>query len=275
MKILKLINKNLLLLVLLLLITRTLSQTDARTTAELQQATRTPNTATIRSTFCSNNCQKCNFNLNICEECGEKYYWDHNYKICVQGLIPGCKIYRSESMCSVCETGYRNIRGICTRCQMARCGDCNSSINSCNQCKRGFAFSGSSSNGSNCDLICQVQNCENCFNGNGNFCRKCLPGYRNTVSNSCEKCEITGCAECPTSKSVCNNGKCLDGFYWFNNACVACVTGCLRCGRNGECAACDVKNGFYMSRELVCVKLFGKILNFSFIGLVLFWVDFG
>lgn len=48
---------------------------------------------------CSNGCGRCLASLNTCQECGPLYYFDHNFRICIQGVQPGCLIYRARNIC--------------------------------------------------------------------------------------------------------------------------------------------------------------------------------
>jgi len=222
---------------------------------EKDNAIKDTNDKTVAPTYCSNHCETCNFKVTACSKCGEGYYWDHDYKICALGLIDGCKLYYSKKVCGVCKSGYRNLRGICRACTIPRCGDCNSDVGTCVGCKKGFTFSTANTNGATCDLTCDVPNCLTCFNGNGKFCSACEPGFRRSVSDKCEPCDIVGCEDCQNDKSVCTNGKCREGFYFFNGVCNKCTNGCKSCDLTGRCVICDTGNKFYMDQSLGCVRI--------------------
>ena len=206
---------------------------------------------------CSNFCESCYHQRDICEKCAEKFYFHEFFKVCLVGEISGCKVYSSRIVCSVCEEGYRNIRGTCQKCTLNRCGKCEASLGVCEQCRTGFTFSGLVASGSNCETLCQVANCKKCFNGSGNFCETCNEGYRKTPSDSCEKCDMEGCSSCATIKSTCDS-TCLSSYYWTTSKCVVCMTGCSKCSATGICVGCDTANRYYMNNERRCV-LMGRL----------------
>ena len=58
--------------------------------------------------FCSiyNTSSSSTINL-ICNTCEERYYYDEEKKICVEGTVKNCLIFqRNSDTCSVCENRY-------------------------------------------------------------------------------------------------------------------------------------------------------------------------
>lgn len=207
----------------------------------------------LEMTVCSNYCETCYHQYDQCEKCGEKFYFHEFYKVCLLGEMPGCRIYASRVLCKVCSQGFKNVKGKCKRCKLNRCGKCEQSLNSCQQCRSGFTFSGSTASGSNCDKVCQVENCKKCFNSSSNFCEVCNDGFRKTPSDTCEACQMEGCSTCVASKEVCQQ-KCLPGYYWRGSKCEICKEGCKECSSTGLCLACDTNKDFYMNFERKCIK---------------------
>ena len=225
------------------------------------------------SYYCSNFCARCSVPKNTCTLCGERFYWDHIFKVCVLGNISGCLVYKSGTICQTCGDGYINQQGTCKKCTIARCADCSTDISKCLKCKPSFTFNTSAK--LICNTACNVNNCAECFVGNGAFCATCEDGYRRTTSDQCEKCDQVGCKGCPTNKSVCN-GTCLDEFYFFRAKCEPCTSGCKKCAVQGTCTECDVAKGFYMDKLMDCVFIGSTILEIqvvlglTFLGVIFF-----
>lgn len=222
-------------------------------------------------TYCSNFCETCISQRDVCERCGEGFYFHEFYKVCLVGEIPGCQTYASRTICSVCYQGYKNVRGTCQSCSLARCGTCENDPAVCQQCRVGYTFSTTVvTTASTCDLLCRVENCRFCFAGNDQTCSVCADGYRLDPSNKCQKCTMTGCLRCTPSVAVCD-GVCINGFYWLNGACQQCMTGCKVCSSTGACLACDTNAFFYMDKTKRCVK-FGAIvlINWLLATLILY-----
>lgn len=217
-------------------------------------------------TFCSNFCESCYWQTDICQTCGERFYFHEFFKVCLQGSMLGCKSYASRSVCAQCDQGYKNVLGTCQSCSMSLCGVCERDINTCDQCRTGFSFSGLVASSSTCTVVCNVENCQKCYNGSGSFCEICLDGYRKTPSDSCEKCTLEGCKSCTAVASTCDNS-CLPGYYWFNNKCEKCMTGCKTCSSQGLCDACDTTQNYFMDVSRTCVK-FSRVLQVV-LGLVI------
>lgn len=212
-------------------------------------------------TYCSNFCEACYSQRDICEKCGEGFYFHEFYKVCLLGEIPGCQIYASRTLCSVCHQGYRNVRGTCQSCTLARCGTCENDVGTCQQCRVGYTFSTGVIATSTCDLLCRVENCRFCFAGNAQTCSVCADGYRLDASSKCQRCTMNGCLRCSTTVSVCD-AVCINGFYWQNGSCQQCMTGCKTCSTAGACLACDTNAFFYMDRNRRCVR-FGALVTIA------------
>jgi hypothetical protein len=218
-------------------------------------------------TICSNFCEYCYSQRDICDRCGEGFYFHEFYKVCLVGTIPGCQFYASRIVCSVCYQGYKNVRGTCQSCKLARCGACEVEAAVCQQCRVGYTFSTTTvTPASTCDLLCLVNNCKFCFAGNSAFCSVCADGYRLDPSNQCQKCTMTGCLRCSASVSVCDS-VCIPGYYWLNGACQQCMIGCKTCSSTGACLACDTNTRYYMDKTSRCV-LSGGIFGISW-GLII------
>ena len=204
-------------------------------------------------TFCSNFCETCYWQRDVCEVCGERFYFHEFFKVCLEGSLLGCKVYASRTVCAECDEGYKNVKGVCQRCALTLCGTCEKNIGVCESCRIGFSFNTVTPTTSTCLLQCAVDNCKKCFDGSGSFCEVCLEGYRRTPSDSCEKCTQEGCKLCTTSASVCD-GSCLSGYYILNGKCETCMTGCKTCSSTGTCLACDTNQNYYMDLSRTCIK---------------------
>ena len=205
-------------------------------------------------TYCSNFCETCYWQTDICQRCGERFYFHNFFKVCLEGAMLGCKNYASSTVCENCDQGYKNVKGTCQACGLPLCGVCEQNIAVCEQCRLGFTFSGLVASTSTCNLQCLVENCKKCFNGSGNFCEVCMDGFRKTPSDSCEKCTVEGCKSCSTIATVCDQS-CMDGYYWHNGKCEACLTGCKTCSSQGLCLACATTSNYYMDLSRTCIKL--------------------
>ena len=109
----------------------------------------------------------------------------------------------------------------------------------CTKCASGYveekyaSYLGYPSNAVTCQQICNIDNCEDCFDDQPNRCYKCKYGYvaQNDV-----------CVPCPEN-AYCSDGRtisCKTGYALKNGACVInCPANCSACSSATTCAACD------------------------------------
>lgn len=109
----------------------------------------------------------------------------------------------------------------------------------CTKCASGYveekyaSYLGYPSNAVTCQQICNIDNCEDCFDDQPNRCYKCKYGYvaQNDV-----------CVPCPEN-AYCSDGRtisCKTGYTLKNGACVInCPANCSACSSSTTCTTCD------------------------------------
>lgn len=147
---------------------------------------------------------------------------------------PSGKEAKCDPLCSNCVLG-----GECLACKIGYalnpttkqcvfcdgCQSCNgSNVSECTAC---FAPQILNKTSKACvDISCTIENCLQCdLEGN---CRSCLIGFAVNFG-VCEKCAVSGCKDCKTLVSTCD--QCLDGFIYYisKGKCLPCAAGCKSC----------------------------------------------
>lgn len=231
-------------------------------TNSLQQTTTTRSDLEWEDTKgCAKNCEVCNQTLDICQQCGDGYYFNPTTSECTTGTIANCKVYESSNVCKECNAGFRPQENTCQACQVANCKTCNLDISTCEVCLSTSTKSSATAN--NCALSCNAVNCDLCVPGSQTQCQICKSGFRLNSAKTCEKCVIENCINCTSSINTCDvavdfnpdgtlNKSCTDNFYWGEGKCQNCDNGCKFCNRSGICLSCDTSRGFYMFRDMRC-----------------------
>lgn len=222
---------------------------------------------------CGKNCEYCNMTTDKCSQCGPGYAFNYASNGCekVDSSVANCKYYSAKGKCSVCNDGFTLYGGGCESCPV-NCQTCDSNPAKCDKCKEGWGSSDSTSK--SCTQTCGVSNCHQCLDGSSVTCKTCKSGYRVTSSLACEKCAITNCTSCSTDVSKCDYSatlnSCNEGYFYLNDTCVGCETGCRLCDNDGQCLACNTSSGYYMWQDMQCFHA-GK-LAIAFWTLLLVWL---
>jgi hypothetical protein len=177
------------------------------------------------------NCKKCDkLQKNTCFLCNDPY-----------ALLDG-------KCLPLCAQGYflDSITNTCQICKIDNCAKCSSQDSgaSCSQCKDQFF-----------QVLTEGQCKIDCPEGY----------YKNLVTQTCEKCEVSDCKTCSDSKTVCTN--CKEGFYFipsenrcakdcpvgfYTNTitmkCEPCSSNCHICSSEAQCQKCDTLNFLYEGR---------------------------
>jgi len=248
------------------------------------------------------NCDVCNPNtLGKCEKCVERRFLYNNecLKVCPLGTYPnpngscekcqdGCALCSNKNTCqrcvigkvlqgtqcqSVCNDGYINVNGVCTKCVNPRCKKCQvNNLGQCTECPIGtFLHKGDClkvcpdghfvENGScipclsPCVECLNRKTCTKCINNFFVVSGKCTDQCPNKEANQngvcvpcadkyCTKCspgDVTTCLVCDPGYSL-HQGKCLKvchkGFYSVEGVCRPCIKGCEVCNNDKTCIKC-------------------------------------
>ncbi|KAL4437675.1 hypothetical protein ABPG74_012350 [Tetrahymena malaccensis] len=195
-------------------------------------------------TYCTANCQSCNYLTKECYQCSNGFTKLLNepptLPSCVNSQPANSSIQSSQFIqcpqycsqcdskfsCQACQNNYYLLNQMCQICQQKNFGP-NKSSQVCEQC--------------------QVPNCQNCIS-DSSICNKCADGYFLTQNT----CQINH----PTSsycddRNICNpcNGGCATCDQYGN--CNTCSDGCIQCGDKNNCSACG-QNFYIQNKECIC-----------------------
>lgn len=217
------------------------------------------------NTGCAKNCEFCDMTADVCSQCGPNYVFSYSSRSCekVENLIANCKYYTDRTRCKTCNDGFVFYGGTCTAC-ITNCLVCNLSPTKCDTCKSGFSHASSSLQ--TCTVSCNLPNCHQCADGSTTTCKLCNSGFRVGGSGQCEKCSVENCNKCDSSISSCDYSgltvnNCANGYFYLNNSCAKCGSGCLTCDNDGQCMACNTTDGKYMWNDMLCFN--GNIVGVS------------
>ncbi|XP_060586042.1 protein draper-like [Ruditapes philippinarum] len=224
---------------------------------------------------CTYNCQKCEYDADICEscydgfylevtkdcsgvcpsecvsctsstfctKCKEHFYNDHGYRDCRFRKCPvNCKC--DQNVCVECQAGYFGPSTTCLDTCPANCYTCLSK-DSCQSCKTGY-YNGKEFDNpqnpvmNNCVHQCRAE-CTSCLSFNN--CTSCLPG---TFGPTCQQKCSTGC-----NNNVCEKetGNCICRQDFAGTDCTKCILGKFGDLCENNCTAyckngiCDKKSG--------------------------------
>ncbi|EAR89887.2 zinc finger lsd1 subclass family protein (macronuclear) [Tetrahymena thermophila SB210] len=158
-------------------------------------------------TYCTENCQTCDYKQKICLQCSNTYL-----KVISQSSsLPTCQ--------SNCPSNSSQQNQECYVCPQF-CTSCNSQFQ-CLSCQYGYSLQSG---------VCSL-------------CKGLAQGS-NPSSYKCEPCQVTNCQNCTVDSSKCN--MCSSNYYLVNNKCQTshpvgyfCDSQnvCFKC--NGDCNTCD------------------------------------
>lgn len=214
---------------------------------------------------CGKLCEYCNATTDSCSQCASGYAYNYNSKACevADSSITNCKVFSSKSKCGTCAEGFTLSGGICEAC-ISNCQTCDSNPAKCDLCKVGFGSPDSTSK--TCTSSCGVANCQQCVDSSTTTCKTCKSGYRLTTGLACEQCKIANCSSCLADVSKCDfsltANSCNEGYFYLNDTCVTCETGCRLCDNDGQCLACNTTAGYYMWQDMQCFRAFALALGF-------------
>ena len=186
------------------------------------------------------------------------YDWEQHIKLDMRQRYDGnCKVPFPDRTCDVCENGYRNVNGSCTKCTMENCDQCSEEV--CLKCSKGFMLESG-----NCETKC-IEHCDAC--SSTTTCDVCAPTHFLQDGN-CTKCssKFVDCATCTADKCltyICQHQdpdcdkKYTPGLYYskITDKCEKCSEGCKHCEPNNKTGSiCELCNdGLFLTNKGECI----------------------
>jgi len=218
------------------------------------------------------------------------------------GCVSGYFLNNTNYCVSVCESSFQSnaSSGTCVKCQVTNCDNCDSDVTNCDKCLTSYLYRYTAQKqclatiptgyyllspisliilacNSSCVTCNDGSTCLKCNAGylnNAGYCLNSCPTgyYNNSVTNNCDKCNITNCDQCDSTLTkclLCANGyyyedltshscmqsKCGDSGYYYNlqaRTCTICTdSNCIAC--NSASNVCDLCGGNYSLFNLSCV----------------------
>ncbi|CAD8124855.1 unnamed protein product [Paramecium sonneborni] len=200
---------------------------------------------------CVDPCKNCK-SVSDCLSCIDGYFIEEN-RCLLCSVINECLICENSSQCRICKKGfYLNEQLGCSKCKQ-ECLSC-SSYNFCEQCIDGY-FNNSIGDCRLCNGNCQV--CPN-----SNQCNVCKIGYfvQQKICNNCD----TNCTTCSESSSECYS--CTKDKSLIQNKCVSCQPPCLTCINTiTTCQSC-INDNYYLESN-ACIQCISPCLRYTTTGL--------
>ena len=202
---------------------------------------------------CPEGCETCSSDFSKCFSCHLGYTYQNNK--CVKSCGSKCK--SCDDPCTLCESGYLAIDGVCMPCSHP-CSSCINYLDYCTSCIKGYGID---------DYKCVPRCLENCLTCD-DPCTSCLDGFM-LFNQVCEPCSLD-CRTCNGAPDMCTsckawkklvNGKCVENCI---ENCVDCSYPCRACKDTyelfeGSCMMC--KN--YLSEEDVDIRFIHDFTGIS------------
>ncbi|EDR22739.1 protein serine/threonine kinase, putative [Entamoeba dispar SAW760] len=190
-------------------------------------------------------CSKCDpSSSTICTECTDGYYLHSSQCLKCSSNCAKC----NSSSCSLCSSGFLNIKGDCVTCESVGCLECDSTLNKCSICSPGFSL-----HDGYCVGCSTINNCKICSSNN---CSECNTGYYLDES-SCKPCDDS-CTTCTKTEEKLICKECLEGYYLSSDTCISCGEYCLSCDDNNGCLNC--KSSYTLNATKGC-ELCGTVIS--------------
>ena len=158
-------------------------------------------------------------------------------------VISNCLTCSGASTCTQCAAGYNLILGACSNQACANtttnCHVCSTTNNAvCITCEPGYSLASG---------VCSPITCSNgfVFDSTTNQCGCSSGTYLS--GTTCQPCSDGNCLTC--SLSVCSS--CVDGYYPFGSACIACIANCKTCSNGISCSQCS--QGYSLTPQGTCM----------------------